>query len=71
MCYVSAHGVDERMLNVHYHYYYLDLTFDRLALLQGAVSGRPQTEQERLEEEEEDVFGVVLEQQDCLRPHTS
>ena len=27
MYHVSAHGVDERMINVHYHYYYsfLDL----------------------------------------------
>ena len=45
MYYVSAHGVDERMINVHY-YYYLDLTFDRLALLQGAVPGRLRTEHE-------------------------
>ena len=46
MYYVSAHVVDERMINVHYHYYYLDLTFDRLALLQGAMSGHLQTEHE-------------------------
>ena len=48
MYHVSPHGIDECMINVHYYYYYyyLDLTFDRLALLQGAVSGRLQTEHE-------------------------
>ena len=33
MYHVSAQGIDERMINVHYYYYYDQSTGERLALL--------------------------------------
>ena len=45
MCHVSAHGVDERMINVHYYYYCCLTSTETIGLITDGEKGHRNEQQ--------------------------
>ena len=65
MYHVSAQGVEERMINVHYYYYYLDRTLSQSQLHTNWVG--PDVSLHRVEDPDEAPLKTIIKTKSMFR----